>query len=170
MRVILSGGGTAGHIYPALALASELRARGHEVLYVGTPDSMEERLAVHEGLAFEAIAVRPLEQNYRRWRGPNRAHYSTLITAPFSWWRAQKPAKRLIGEFQPDVVVGFGGYVCVPVVWAAQSAGIPVVLHEQNSVIGKANIQFRRSVDALFPDVHTGYPMLCPHLSGLYYL
>ena len=147
--MILSGGGTAGHIYPALALASELRTRGHEVLFVGTPSSMEERLAEDAGLPFEALDVRPLEQNYRIWRGPQRARYTTLITSPLSWWRARIPARAILRTFRPDVVVGFGGYVCVPMVRAAQQAGVATVLHEQNAVLGKANRQLARRATML---------------------
>jgi len=142
--VILSGGGTAGHVYPALALADRLVSTSCEVLYVGTPDSLEERLVRADNVPFASIEVQPLEQDYRIWRGPDRARYATLVTAPLSWIRARRPATRIIERFNPDVVVGFGGYVCAPIVWAAHRAHVPVVLHEQNSVMGKANRQLAR--------------------------
>ena len=145
----MSGGGTAGHVYPALALAHKLRAEGYEVLFVGTPDSVEERLVKAEGIAFEAIDVKPLESDYTIWRGPDKAKYSTLITSPLSWIRARKPAGRIIETFRPDVVVGFGGYVCAPIVWAADRRGVPIVLHEQNSVMGKANKSLARKASAV---------------------
>jgi UDP-N-acetylglucosamine--N-acetylmuramyl-(pentapeptide) pyrophosphoryl-undecaprenol N-acetylglucosamine transferase len=111
------------------------------VLYVGTPASIEQRLAAAAGVAFRPIDVRPLESDYTIWHGPDRARYSTLVTSPLSWLRARSPAHRIIKEFKPDVVVGFGGYVCAPIVWAANRNAVPVVLHEQNSVMGKANRQ-----------------------------
>ena len=147
--MILSGGGTAGHIYPALALAHRLITSSDEVLYVGTPDSLEQKLACDAGIAFVALDVRPLESDYTIWRGPDRAHYSTLITAPLSWLRARRPALRIIDTFHPDVVIGFGGYVCAPIVWAAARRAVPIVLHEQNSVMGKANAQLAKQATSV---------------------
>jgi len=147
--MILSGGGTAGHVYPALALAHSLQVDGHEILFVGTPDSIEERLVRDAGVAFESIDVRPLESDYTIWRGPDKAKYSTLITSPLSWVRARKPAGRIVDSFRPDVVIGFGGYVCAPIVWAAHRKSVPVVLHEQNSVMGKANRQLAKKASAI---------------------
>ena len=104
MRIVLSGGGTAGHINPALALADQLQARGHEVLYAGTPAGIESRLV---------------------------------------------PARAWFDEVKPDCVVGFGGYVCIPVARAAEQRGIPVVVHEQNSVMGMANKYLARRAKAV---------------------
>jgi UDP-N-acetylglucosamine--N-acetylmuramyl-(pentapeptide) pyrophosphoryl-undecaprenol N-acetylglucosamine transferase len=164
MKVILSCGGTAGHVYPALALAQRLQSVGHEILFVGTPDSieltpkgyvrtdapsMERDLAEKQGIPFEALDILPLDSDYTIWRGEYRAYYPSLLLAPLSWRRARGRATHIIESFKPDVVVGFGGYVCAPIVWAADRMGIPTVLHEQNSVMGKANARLARNASVV---------------------
>ena len=151
-------------MYPALALADRLKSQGHEVLFVGTPDtvqltrngyhrtgeaSFERRLARKHGIDFEAIDVLPLDSDYTIWRGKDRAYYPSLYLAPRSWRKARKPARDIIKRFDPDVVVGFGGYVCAPIVSAAGQAEVPVILHEQNSIMGKANKRLSRHACAL---------------------
>ena len=129
MRFVLSGGGTAGHINPAIALAEELVARGHEACFAGTPTGIEARLAPEAGFAFE-----PFEA-----AGFNRSHPTSIVRALRLIGASRKKAKRWFAQERPDAVVGFGGYVCIPVCQAAIDLGIPVVLHEQNSVMGVAN-------------------------------
>ncbi len=129
MRVILSGGGTAGHINPALALAEVLAERGHEVFFAGTPHGVESRLVPQAGLPFKAFEA----------GGFDRSHPSSLVSGVAKIARSTRQAKRWFAEVRPDVVVGFGGYVSIPVARAAESLGIPVVVHEQNSVMGMAN-------------------------------
>lgn len=129
MRIVLSGGGTAGHINPALALAETLQERGHEVFYAGTPQGVEARLVKEAGLPF-----RPFEAS-----GFDRAHPITLPKGLRTIQKSTKEAKRWFAEIKPDVVVAFGGYVCIPVSRAAQALSIPLVVHEQNSVMGMAN-------------------------------
>lgn len=129
MLFVLSGGGTAGHINPALALAEVLQERGHQVVFAGTPQGIEARLVPQAGLAFK-----PFEA-----AGFNRRHPLTLFHALRLIQGSTKKAKAWFDEIHPDAVVGFGGYVCIPVARAAEAKGIPVVVHEQNSVMGIAN-------------------------------
>jgi UDP-N-acetylglucosamine--N-acetylmuramyl-(pentapeptide) pyrophosphoryl-undecaprenol N-acetylglucosamine transferase len=139
MRIVLSGGGTAGHINPALALAEELQKRGHEVFYAGTPQGVEARLVKEAGLPFEAFEA----------RGFDRAHLSTLPKALRTIQKSTKKAKRWFLEIEPDVVVAFGGYVCIPVSRAAEALNIPLVVHEQNSVMGMANKYLSKGATAV---------------------
>ncbi|NGM18078.1 undecaprenyldiphospho-muramoylpentapeptide beta-N-acetylglucosaminyltransferase [Eggerthellaceae bacterium zg-893] len=129
MRVVLSGGGTAGHINPALALAEELEDRGWDVRFAGTPRGIESRLVPEAGIDFK-----PFEA-----QGFDRAHPMTLPRALAKIQKSTTQAKKWFAAERPDVVVGFGGYVCIPVGRAAEQMGIPVVVHEQNSVMGMAN-------------------------------
>ena len=134
MRFVLSGGGTAGHINPALALAEELVSRGHEVSFAGTPAGMESRLVPAAGFDF-----RPFEA-----AGFNRSHPLTLLRSLRLIGKSRRRAREWFSEKRPDAVIGFGGYVCIPVCSAAEEMGIPVILHEQNSVMGIANKELAR--------------------------
>ena len=129
MKIVLSGGGTAGHINPALALAEELQRRDCEVLFAGTPKGAEARLVPQANIPFTGFQA----------FGFNRSKPLSLIKGVLSIQKSTKAAKRWFCEIRPDVVVAFGGYVCVPVGRAAEALGIPVVIHEQNSVMGMAN-------------------------------
>ena len=129
MLVVLSGGGTAGHINPALALADVLKERGCDVRFAGTPTGVEARLVREAGIPFT-----PFEA-----QGFNRNHPLTLPKAVLKIQKSTKLARAWFDEIKPDVVVGFGGYVCMPVARAAEQCGVPVVVHEQNSVMGMAN-------------------------------
>lgn len=129
MRVVLSGGGTAGHINPALALAEVLTSRGHEVYFAGTPTGVEARLVTEAGIPFTAFEA----------KGFNRNHPATIFKALKLIMASTSKAKKWFEELRPDVVVCFGGYVCIPVGRAAKALGIPCVVHEQNSIMGMAN-------------------------------
>ena len=135
MKFVLTGGGTAGHINPALALAEELQARGHEVLYAGTPQGVEARLVPAAGLPFV-----PFEA-----AGFDRARPLSLISAVAKLAKSRSKAKSWLAQVRPDAVVGFGGYVSIPVGSAAAACGIPLVIHEQNSVMGVANRELAKS-------------------------
>lgn len=129
MRVVLSGGGTAGHINPALALAEVLTQRGHEVLYAGTPNGVESKLVPAAGIPFKGFEA----------AGFDRSHPLSLAKGLRKISKSSKLAVKWFLEIRPDVVVVFGGYVCLPVAQAAKRMNIPVVIHEQNSVMGMAN-------------------------------
>ena len=129
MRVVLSGGGTAGHINPALALAEELSARGHEVLFAGTPEGLEARLVAQAGIPFTPFKA----------SGFDREAPLTLVTSTFKILASALKAGSWFKKVKPDAVVGFGGYVSIPVGVATVKRRIPLVIHEQNSVMGMAN-------------------------------
>lgn len=139
MRIVLSGGGTAGHINPALALAETLQEQGHEVFYAGTPQGVEARLVKEAGLPFRAFEA----------SGFDRAHPLTLPKGLATIQKSTQQAKRWFKEIKPDAVVAFGGYVCIPVSRAACALGIPLIVHEQNSIMGMANKYLSKSAAAV---------------------
>lgn len=139
MRAVLSGGGTAGHINPALALAEVLSDRGWDVRFAGTPGGVEARLVPAAGIDFT-----PFEAS-----GFNRSHPLSLPKALAKIAKSTKLAKKWFEEIRPDVVVGFGGYVSIPVGRAALQTGVPLVLHEQNSVMGLANRELAKHANAV---------------------
>lgn len=136
---VLSGGGTAGHINPALALAQYLEDEGHEVYFAGTPNGVESRLVPAAGVKFV-----PFEAT-----GFDRSRPWTLLTGVARIAASTRKAARWFKEIDPDAVVGFGGYVSIPVARAAEGHGIPVILHEQNSVMGMANRYLAAKADAV---------------------
>lgn len=138
---VVSAGGTAGHINPALAVADELRARGHEILFVGTPDHIESRLAAQAGFEFVGFPV----------AGFDKARPLTLLSSSVKLLKATGAVKRMFSERRPDAVLTFGAYVSIPVGRAAFQMGVPLIVHEQNSVPGMANAYLAKhaSVTAL---------------------
>ncbi len=129
MIFAISGGGTAGHIYPAISVGLELKKRGHEVLFAGTPHGLESKLAPQAGFDFTAFDV----------SGFNRTKPLTLFKSSFKALKASSQAKKWLESRQIDAVIGFGGYVSIPVGKAAADMHIPLILHEQNSACGMAN-------------------------------
>lgn len=129
MLIVLSGGGTAGHINPALALGEELEKRGHRIVFAGTPQGIESKLVPQAGVEFKSFEA----------SGFNRSHPTSIISALKKITASTRAAKQWFSEINPDVVVGFGGYVSIPVGRAALRTHIPLVVHEQNSVAGMAN-------------------------------
>jgi len=129
MLVVLTGGGTAGHINPALALAEVLVERGVDVRFAGTPNGREADLVPAAGIPFT-----PFEAS-----GFNRNHPTSIVRALVLMEKGIAAAGHWFDEIEPDVVVGFGGYVSLAVGRAAEKRGIPVVIHEQNSVMGMTN-------------------------------
>ena len=147
MRVILTGGGTGGHIYPALAIAKGLLARDADtqILYVGIRDGMEARLVPEAGLAFAGISGKGL---------PRRLSLETIKVVGNSF-KALWETKKLLNQFHPDLVVGTGGYVSGPVVLTAALFNIPTLLHEQNALPGITNrilARVVRRVMVTFPE------------------
>ena len=137
--VVLSGGGTAGHINPAIALAERLIEDGFDVRFAGTPGGIESRLVPEAGIDF-----RPFEA-----KGFDRKKPWTLLTGSAIIARSTGQAKEWFKEIRPACVVGFGGYVSIPVTRAANAMGIPVVVHEQNSVMGMANKSAAKKASAV---------------------
>lgn len=130
MKVAIAAGGTAGHINPALALAEELRARGHEVVFVGQMRRLEATLVPEAGFPLVPIEV----------SGFDRSHPWTLVTAARQILAAQRALDaHFSAEGAPDAAIGFGAYVELPLVRWCAKRGVPYLLHEQNSVAGLAN-------------------------------
>jgi len=147
VRVIVTGGGTGGHIYPALAIAKGLLASDSktQILYVGTRDGMEARLAPEAGIAFAGISGKGL---------PRRLSLNTIKVLGNSV-KALWETKKLLREFHPDLVVGTGGYVSGPVVLTAALFNVPTLLHEQNALPGITNrilARVVRRVMVTFPE------------------
>ena len=143
MRIIFAAGGTGGHINPALAAAGEIRERfpDAEILFIGTKDKMEAKLVPAAGFKFKTIEIsgfyRQLSlENIKR----NLVTLSHLLSS-------SKEAKKIILDFKPDVVVGFGGYVSGPVVRMAAKLGIHTAIHEQNAYPGITNKALAKEVD-----------------------
>ena len=130
-RIIISGGGTGGHIYPAVAIANELRVQSPEVeiLFVGAEGKMEMEKVPREG--FEIIGL-PIA-------GINRSNLLANINFPFKVINSLRIARKVIKDFAPDAVVGVGGYASGPTLIAAGWMGIPTLIQEQNSYAGVTN-------------------------------
>ncbi len=137
---LVMAGGTGGHIFPGLAVAEELRARGWTVHWLGTPGSMESRIVPPQGFAFEPI-------DFSGVRGKGLA---TLALLPLRLLRAFWQALAVVRRVRPDVVVGLGGYVTFPGGMMAVLCGKPLVVHEQNSVAGLVNKVLAGVADRVF--------------------
>lgn len=123
MRILVSGGGTAGHINPAIAIAKRMKNEYNaEILFIGRKNGMEDNLVQKEGFAIQYIEVLGLIRKL------TLDNFKVLA----KYVKAIQKARKIIKDFKPDVVVGTGGYVCAPVLYAAKSLKIPTVVHEQN--------------------------------------
>lgn len=141
MRLIVSGGGTGGHIYPALALIKALKKRDPdaEVLYVGSERGLESSIVPAKGIPFKSTKI----QGFKR--SLSLENFKTI----YLFLKSVHETKKMIREFKPDVVVGTGGYVSGAVVYAASRLHIPTMIHEQNSVVGITNRFLSRYVDRI---------------------
>ena len=130
-RIIISGGGTGGHIYPALSIAGALRKiePDIEILFVGAEGKMEMEKVPAAGYRIIGLPVAGLQ---RRLTAAN-------LSVPFKVLKSVCRAGRIIKEFRPDVVVGVGGYASAPMLWRAEAKGIPTLIQEQNSYAGLTN-------------------------------
>ncbi len=130
-KVIVSGGGTGGHIFPALSIANALKRLepGIDILFVGAEGKMEMEKVPEAGYPIEGLPVRGFQRKF------TLGNIKVLVNL----WRSLRKAKKIIKKFQPDVVVGVGGYASGPVGQMATKAGIPLVLQEQNSYAGVTN-------------------------------
>lgn len=134
MRVVFTCGGTGGHINPALAVAKILRERkpDSEILFVGADDGMETKLVPREGFRIETVTI----SNYLRSVTPAALWHNAKAVITIR--RALRRADRIIREFQPDVILGTGGYASYPILRMGVKNGIPTALHEANAVPGLA--------------------------------
>ena len=145
MRVLLTGGGTGGHIYPALAVARRLKELDDKVtfLYVGTERGLESTLVPKEGLPFKSIQI----EGFKRQLNVEGIKYNLKSVKLFL--KSIRESKQIIRDFKPDIVLGTGGYVSAPICYAAAKEGIPTVVHEQNSFLGLTNKFLMRYIDRL---------------------
>ena len=142
MRVVLATGGTGGHIYPALALAKEIeKDPSAEILFMGTLDRMEATLLPEKGYDYFGLDVEGVIGGRRTILDKVKALNKLRL--------AKGVAKDKIKEYQPDIVVGFGNYLTVPVIQAAKELHIPTIIHEQNSAVGKANLLLSKICDRI---------------------
>lgn len=128
-RLMVMAGGTGGHVFPGLAVAHHLMDQGWQVRWLGTADRMEADLVPKHGIEIDFIQISGL-------RGKG---LKAMLFAPIRIFNAWRQARAIMKRFQPDVVLGMGGYVSGPGGLAAWSLGIPVVLHEQNGIAGLTN-------------------------------
>jgi len=147
MRIIVSGGGTGGHIYPAMALIKRLKERNmiDEVLYVGTEKGLESKIVKNAGIDFKTIEIR----GFKRKLTLENVKVVELFLSSIG------KSKKIIKEFKPDIVVGTGGYVSSAIVYAAHALHIPTVIHEQNTIAGVTNKFLAHFVDKIaiaFPE------------------
>ena len=142
MRVIMTGGGTGGHIYPAVAIADKIKEEqmDAEILFIGTERGLEKTIVPKSGYPIKFIKV----------RGFNRKHLFKNIKILLELSKAFTEARKIIREFKPDLVIGTGGYVCGPVVKTAHKEGIKTFIHEQNAVPGLTNRLLEKHVDKIF--------------------
>ena len=142
--VVVMAGGTGGHIFPGLAVAQALSARGVRVGWLGADGGMETRLVPQHGVAIDTIAV----------KGVRGKGIATLLSAPLRILRAVRDAARVLRTRQPDAVVSFGGYAAGPGGIAARIAGIPLLVHEQNRAAGMTN----KALAKVAKQVLVGFP------------
>ena len=141
MRVVISAGGTGGHIYPALAIINKIKKEepNSEFLYIGTHNRMEKDLIPSLGIPYEEIEITGF---IRKLTWENFKTFARFM-------KARKRCLKIIENFQPDVVIGAGGYVTAPVIWAANKLGCKTFIHEQNSVVGMSNKYLTKYVDKI---------------------
>jgi UDP-N-acetylglucosamine--N-acetylmuramyl-(pentapeptide) pyrophosphoryl-undecaprenol N-acetylglucosamine transferase len=157
---LMAGGGTGGHVIPALAVARELRRRKHDVFFIGTERGMESRLVPRDGFRLEKIEIGGLKSvSLRRW-------LTTLRQLPVSTLRCRK----ILAKRRADAVFSMGGYVAGPAVLAAFSSKVPVVIMEPNAVPGFTNRRIGRFVTRAlvsFPDTAIYFPKGRTEVTGL---
>ncbi len=131
-RIIIAGGGTGGHIFPAIAIANALRQQDSEVelLFVGAKGKMEMEKVPQAGYRIEGLDI----------AGFNRSSLIKNLGLPFKLIKSFFQVRKIFNAFRPDAAIGVGGYSSFPVLRYAQARGIPTFIHESNSFAGKSNI------------------------------
>ncbi len=150
-KIVLTGGGTGGHVTPNLAMVPRLRELGFEISYIGSYDGIEKKLVTEAGLPYYGISS-----------GKLRRYFSMKnFTDPFRVLKGMREAKKLMKKLDPDVVFSKGGFVSVPVVFAAKKRKIPVVIHESDMTPGLANklaLPKATRVCCNFPETRDTFP------------
>jgi UDP-N-acetylglucosamine--N-acetylmuramyl-(pentapeptide) pyrophosphoryl-undecaprenol N-acetylglucosamine transferase len=141
-RIIIAGGGTGGHIFPAIAIANALKQMdsSHQVLFVGAKGKMEMEKVPQAGYEIQGLDI----------AGFNRSSLIKNIGLPFKLIKSFFQVRKIINDFKPDAVVGVGGYSSFPVLRYAQAKGVPTFIHESNSFAGKSNILLGKKVTKAF--------------------
>lgn len=141
-RIIIAGGGTGGHIFPAIAIANALKKKqpATEILFIGAKGKMEMEKIPQAGYKIHGIDI----------AGYNRSSLIRNVTLPFKLMKSFVQVSRLIKSFKPDAVVGVGGYSTFPVLRYAQSKGIPTFIHESNSFAGRSNMLLAKKAARVF--------------------
>ena len=139
MRVIISAGGTGGHIYPALSILKKIKEKepDSEFLYIGTTNRMESKIVPEMGIPYKGVNVIGLKKDL------------SIFKALPLFVSAINKCKKIIKEFNPDVVIGVGGYITAPVIYSAKKLGIKTIIHEQNSIPGKSNLFLEKYTDKI---------------------
>lgn len=140
-KVIIAGGGTGGHIFPAVAIAHALQHLQQDIqlLFVGAKGKMEMEKVPQEGFEIIGLDI----------AGFNRSNLLKNWNLPYKLWKSRKKALQIINDFQPDVLIGVGGFASFPMLHAAQSKGIPTLIQEQNSFAGKSNKILGKKANAI---------------------
>ncbi len=143
MKFLFATGGTAGHINPALAVASYIRDnyKDAEIMFIGTADHMESRLVPNAGFVFKTIEINGFKRSF------SPKAIAANVKTVFKLVKSERESKKIIRDFDPDVVIGFGGYVSGPVLQEAANLHIPCCIHEQNAYPGITNKQLAKQVD-----------------------
>lgn len=141
MRIVITAGGTGGHIYPAIAIIEKIKKLEpkSEILYIGTTDRMEKDIVPKLGISYVGIEM----------KGMNRKNLIKNISVYLTFRKAIQKAKETISSFQPDIVVGVGGYISAPVIIAAHKLKCKTLIHEQNSTPGVSNRYIAKYVDCV---------------------
>lgn len=158
MKLLFATGGTAGHINPALAVASYIKEihPESEIMFIGTKDHMESRLVPNAGFDFKTIEINGFKRSF------TPQAIAKNVKTVFKLMKSEKDSKNIIKEFNPDVVIGFGGYVSGPVLDEACKLGIPTCIHEQNAYPGITNKQLAKKVDKVMLTVEDAVRHLQP--------
>src|SRR6478672_5998356 len=141
-KIIIAGGGTGGHIFPAIAIANAIKKLepGTDILFVGAKGKMEMEKVPQAGYRIEGLDI----------AGFNRSSLIKNIGLPFKLIKSFAQVRKIFKEFRPDAVVGVGGYSSFPVLRYAQAKGIPSFIHESNSFAGKSNILLGKKATKVF--------------------
>src|SRR5580765_272478 len=141
-RIIIAGGGTGGHIFPAIAIANALKKINAdiEILFVGAKGKMEMEKVPQAGYRIEGIDI----------AGFNRSSLIKNINLPFKLVKSFFQVRKIVNDFQPFAVIGVGGYSSFPVLRFAQAKGIPTFIHESNSFAGRSNIILGKKATKIF--------------------
>ncbi|MFF1320719.1 glycosyltransferase [Streptomyces chartreusis] len=168
LRLIVTGGGTGGHTYPALTavrtLQNRLAAEGRtlDVLWIGTAEGLEARVAPAEGIAFATVATGKIRRSANPLKMMSAANMRDMARVPLGVAQARK----LVADFRPDVVLATGGYVAVPAGLAARMCRVPLVLHEQTVRLGLANRKLAGSATRIAVSSESTVPLLPPEVRG----